>query len=103
MIHQQVVTTHKTGKLYNFSDYKTKKPIFMNPMKISIAHPIYETFYMVKNVVYREKQILALKKEQDPHTIVLVEGKIENGKLTYVSMIPDEYMGEIARIIEETI
>ncbi len=75
----------------------------MKPIKITIDVPIRDTFFMVKNVVYKEKQILALKKEQDPNTIVLVEATIENGKLSYVSRIPDEYIYDITRMIEGTI
>jgi hypothetical protein len=84
-------------------EYKRRKPFFKNPIKITTEDTMNESFYMVKNVVFKGKQILALKKEQDSNTFILVEGKIEDGKLTCISMIPDEFLGDIGRMLVETI
>lgn len=93
----------KSASIYNFMDYKRKKPFFRQSLKIRIASPIQDTYYMVKNLVYEGKQILALKKEHDPNTIVLVEGKFIDGQLVNISMIPEESLGEISRIFARTI
>jgi hypothetical protein len=96
MIQQQVISGEQTiGTLYDFAEYKKWKPFFKKPIKITIGNTINESYFMVKNVVYKGIQVLALKKEQDPNTIILVEGKIENGKLIYISMLSDEYLGDI--------
>jgi hypothetical protein len=104
MSRQQILSSERmNGKLYEFMEYKKWKPFFRQPIKITIGNKINDSYYMVKNVVYKEKQILALKKEQDPNTIILVEGTIEDGKLLYISMISDEFMGDIGRMLEGNI
>lgn len=80
-------------------EYKNKKPFFNKPLKITIDNPIKDTYYLVKNVVYKEMQILALKKEQDEKIIVIVEAKIMDGQLKYISMVPDEFLGDISGIL----
>ncbi|MCH6266828.1 hypothetical protein [Neobacillus citreus] len=93
----------ENGKVYNFFDYKRRKPFFREPVKITIENPISDTYYMVKNLVYEGKQILALKKEQDPNTIVLVEGKIKDGQLIHISRLSEECVGKISSILGRTI
>lgn len=83
------------GKLYQFIDYKKRQPFFRKPIKILMGSPINETFYMVENIVYEGKQILALKQENNLNTIVLVEAKIEDGQLKQVSRISNEFLSEI--------
>lgn len=58
---------------------------------------------MMKNIVYREKQILALKRDGDQNTIILVEAKIEEGKLTYISMLTDDVLSDVRKILESCI
>ena len=101
MIRQQFSTDeHMNGKLYNFIEFKKKKPFFLKPIIITVGNPINETFYMLENVVYKDKQILALKQEQDSNTIVLVEANIEDGQLIHISMLPNESLGDISRMIK---
>lgn len=82
-------------------EFKKKKPFFKNPINITIGNPINSTYHMVKNIVYNEKQILALKTDRDSDTIVLVEAKIENGQLTQISRLPEEFLGNISRMLTE--
>lgn len=100
---QHRINNDKDGKVYDFMEYKNNRPFFQQPFKIKIEHPTTETYYVVKNLVYNKKQILALRKEQDPNTIVLVEAGIENGQLMHLLMIPDEYIGDIGKMLEGTI
>jgi len=103
MIHQPVVRERMNSNLYQFRDYKKKQPFFKSPIKISIDTPLGDTYYMVDNVVYREKQILALKKHQESRTIYLVEATIEDGQLASISKLSDEYLAEVTRLIERTL
>ncbi|CEG25911.1 hypothetical protein [Bacillus sp. B-jedd] len=104
MIQQQQKNgKNVTGKVYNFFDYKKKKPYFLKPIKITVGNSTNETYYMIKNLVYMEKQILVLRKEQDPFNIILVEAKIENGSLKSISMLPKDLMSDISGLLKETI
>jgi hypothetical protein len=91
--------TGQLGKIYNFLEYKNKKPFFMDPINIKLGNPINETYLLVKNVVFKEKQILALQRERDTNTVILVEAKIENGKLTYISKLQDEFVGDVSKML----
>ncbi|NRD79402.1 hypothetical protein HPT25_18735 [Bacillus sp. BRMEA1] len=91
------------NKVYNFIEYKKNKPFFLKPMKIMVETPEKDTYYLIKNVVYKGKQILALKKDNDPNTIILVEANIHDGQLKYISMLPDEYVKDICGILKGTI
>jgi hypothetical protein len=84
-------------------EYKKKKPFFVKPIKISIGNSINDTYYLVENVVFKGKQILAMKQKQDPNTIILVEAKIEDGQLIHISKISEEFLGDISRILKKTI
>jgi hypothetical protein len=100
MIQQQLRTNKQTvGKLYNFLEYKNKKPYFIKPIKITVGNLSNDTYYMIRNVVYEEKQILALINEQDPKTIVLVEAIIEEGQLKCISKLPNEFLGDVSKLI----
>jgi hypothetical protein len=90
-------------KIYHLMDYKIHRPFFLEPLKITIGNPLNETYYMIKNIVYREKQILALKRDEEQNTIILVEAKIEDGKLTYISMLTDDVLMDVSEIIENYI
>lgn len=104
MIQQDIMRDQLTcGKIYNFVEYKQKKPFFQKPVKITVETHPNDTYYLIKNVVYKEKQILALKNEMDPNTIILVEAKIKDGKLKYISMLPEEYLGDISGMLRGTI
>lgn len=104
MVREQLlIDKQKGGTVFNFLDYKSRKPFFMEPMRITVENLHNSTYLMVKNVVYKEKQILALKNELDPNNIVLVEGKIKNGQLINISKLPEEYLGEISRILVGTL
>lgn len=101
MVRQQTRTyDHKNGNIYNFIEYKRKKPFFDKPMKITVGDPINDTYYMVENVFYKGKQFLALNTEHDRNTIVLVEAKIENGKLMYISKLTEDVLVDISSIFE---
>ncbi|MDQ0199559.1 hypothetical protein [Neobacillus ginsengisoli] len=101
MIYQHLLSDEPIqGMLYNFMEFKKKKPFFKNPIKITIGNPLNDTYYMLKNIVYNEKQILALKKEQDSNMIVLVEAKIEDGQLIKISRLPDDFIGGISWMFE---
>lgn len=84
-------------------EHKIPRPFFLEPLKITIGNPLNETYYMMKNIVYREKQILALKRDGDQNTIILVEAKIEEGKLTYISMLTDDVLSDVRKILESCI
>jgi hypothetical protein len=104
MFQQQLMTGKQLSrKVYDFMEFKRNKPFFRNPMKIAVGNPLNDSYYMVKNVFYKEKQILALKKEQDSYTIVLVEAKIENGQLTTLSMLSPEFLGEVCILLDDII
>jgi hypothetical protein len=93
---QQQLRTHRDGKLYNFMEHKSRKPFFTQPLNITVGNPLNKTYYLLKNVVFKGKQILALMNEQDPKTIVLVEAKIEEGQIKYISMLSKEVMDEVS-------
>ncbi|MEH7505253.1 hypothetical protein V7152_25180 [Neobacillus drentensis] len=104
MFLQQIKTDERVNsKILDFLEFKKKKPFFMKPIKVTIGYPINCSYYIVKNVVYMGKQILAMKEENNNGTIVLVEGKIENGQLTCVSMLSEECMGDVSRMLEGAI
>jgi hypothetical protein len=105
MVRQQQFFSYKQSecKFYHFMDYQLSKPFFKNPIQITVGDPLNETLFMVKNVVYKEKQILALKRNEELNTVLLVEAKIENGQLNYISMLPDDLVVEISKILEDRI
>jgi predicted RNA methylase len=104
MNQQQVMSSERMNvRIYDFMEYKKKQPFFMKPIKITIGNPINDSYYMVKNVVYKGKQILGLKQEQNPNTIVLVEAKIVDGQLIHISKLPDELLRAISRMLEGTL
>jgi len=104
MIQQQGITDNRRyGKLYNFMEYKKVKPYFEKPIKITMGNPINDTYYLVKNIVYKGKQILAMKQKQDSNTIILVEAKIVNGQLIHISRLSEEFLGDVCVMFERTI
>jgi hypothetical protein len=104
MFLQQVRKKDQSNhKILDFLEFKSKKPFFIKPIKVTLGYPINSSFYVVKNVVYMGKQILAMKEELETNTIVLVEGKIENGQLTCVSMLSEECLGDVSRLLEGAI
>ena len=104
MIQQQVITKKQPcGKLIDFLEYKKMKPFFRRPIKISLGNPINDTYYLEKNVVYKGKQILAMKQKLDSKTIILVEAKIENGQLIHISKLSEELLDDISVMLEKTI
>ncbi|QCJ42391.1 hypothetical protein FAY30_10990 [Bacillus sp. S3] len=100
---QSIHDNPKQGKLYHFMEYKKKKPFFQKPIKIMIEDSIKEPYYLLKNVVYKEKQILVLKREKEPDTIILVEAIIKDGQLHYISKLSDKMLRDITSMIESTI
>lgn len=90
-------------KIFDFIEFRRNKPFFLKPIKITVGNPINTSYSMVKNLVYKGKQILALKQEQQPDKIFLVEAKIENGQLIHISMVPDHIIGDISRMFRETV
>lgn len=104
MFLQQVKTEERVNhKILDFLEFRKKKPFFMKPVKVTIGSPINSSYYIVKNVVYMGKQILAMKEELDTTSIVLVEGTIENGQLTCISMLSEECLGDVSRLLEGAI
>jgi nucleoside diphosphate kinase len=87
-------------KIYNFMEMKKRKPFYKNPIKLTVGSPINKTFIMLKNVVFMERQILALKQELDSNTIILVEATIKSGQLVHISRLPEEFWGEVSSILE---
>ncbi len=71
-------------------------------MKITMGNPTNDTYYLVKNVVYKGKQILAMKQILDSNTIILVEAKIEDGQLIHISKLSEEFLGDISGMLERT-
>ncbi|MFJ7726545.1 hypothetical protein ACIQXV_10295 [Neobacillus sp. NPDC097160] len=103
MTHQQVMDKRTYGQLYNFMEYKKMRPFFVKPIKITMGNPINETYYLVKNVVYKGKQILVMKQKKDSKTIMLVEAEIKDGKLIHVSMVSEEVLVEVSGMLEKII
>ena len=103
MVYQQVVPKRKMGIIYNYIDYKKRAPFFREPKRITLATSPNESYLLVKNIVYKEKQILALKNEQLPDVIFLVEAIIDNGKLISVSKLPDDYINSVSKMMEDLI
>jgi len=104
MIQQQAITDNRVyGKIYNFMEYKKMKPYSEKPIKITIGNPINDTYYLVKNLVYKGKQIFAMKQKQDSNTIILVEAKIEDGQLIHISKLSEEFLGDLSGMFERTI
>lgn len=99
-IHSQ---QRQIGKVYHFSEFKRQRPFFNHPIKITMDSPQEDTYYLIKNVVYKEKQILALHKGQDTQQIYLVEAIIEEGQLKQILKIPEENVGDIASFIRNKI
>ncbi|MEH7253886.1 hypothetical protein V7111_17320, partial [Neobacillus niacini] len=75
----------------------------LEPIKITVGNPINDTFHMVKNIVYKEKQIFALKREEDQTNIILVEATIECGQLKCISRLSDDVLTEVIKIVESSI
>jgi hypothetical protein len=84
-------------------EYKKDKAFFTPPMKISVGNPINETYQLIRNFKYKEKQIIAMRKEEDPETIILVEVTIIGGKLKSISMVSDKLLEELTQILKYTI
>jgi hypothetical protein len=84
-------------------EFKKLRPFFVKPIKITMGYPINDTYYIVKNVVYKGKQILAMKQKKDSNTIILVEAKIKDGKLVHISKISEDVLGDISGMLERTI
>lgn len=103
MTQQQVMDKRTYGQLYNFMEFKKLRPFFVKPIKITMGYPINDTYYIVKNVVYKGKQILAMKQKKDSNTIILVEAKIKDGKLVHISKISEDVLGDISGMLERTI
>ncbi|MDR6123756.1 hypothetical protein V7182_18105 [Neobacillus drentensis] len=104
MFLQQVKADEQVNrKILDLMEFKKKKPFFKRPVRITLGYPMNCTYYIVKNVVYMGKQILALKQEMETNHIVLVEGKIENGQLTCISMLSEECLGDVSRMLEGAI
>ena len=87
-----------TGQIFDFVEFQKRKPFFRKPMKITLGHPINQTYIIVKNILYKEKQILFLKQEQDAGTIVLVEAKLKDGKLHSISKLSQESIRDVLRL-----
>jgi hypothetical protein len=98
-----VTDGHTNGKLHIFMEYKNREPFFKEPIKITMGTPLNDTYHMVKNVVYHGKQILALKHDQNPNTLVLVEAKITDGQLIHISKLPVDLLSDISRMVEKTL
>lgn len=104
MIKQDRICTHLPKAIvFDFMRYKKRKPFFKRSSIISIGSPIDHTYVMLKNVVYRDKQILALKSEDDPNTILFVEAVIECGQLKEISKIPEAFMADLIRLFKDDI
>jgi len=101
MIRQQIGKEKQSiGKLYDFIEFQKRKPFFHESLNITVGPPINETYIMVKNVVYKEKQILILRKRQDSRTIILVEAVLKDGQLQYISKLSDDFIQDISRMLE---
>ncbi|MHC0038132.1 hypothetical protein [Pseudoneobacillus sp. C159] len=97
--HSNISFNQNKTKLYNFFEYQNRKPFFKNQMHITVGNPINETYFLVKNVVFRDKQILVLQREKGSNTVILVEAKIVNGKLAYISKLQDDFFGDVSQML----
>ncbi|AGK55375.1 hypothetical protein B1NLA3E_18155 [Bacillus sp. 1NLA3E] len=94
---------HPTGQIYDFMEFKKRKPFFHEQMNIKIGYPINETYILVENLVYKEKQILILKQDLDAKTIILVEAKLNGGQLQYISKLSEESIQDVSRMLKNYI
>lgn len=91
----------KSGQLYDFNEFRKNKPFFTKPMSITIGqYPLIQTYFLLQNLVYKGKQILALTNELEPFTILLAEGKIENGQLQSLIKLSEDSLSEITALFE---
>jgi hypothetical protein len=95
MIQEESMGGYGTGRLYDFMEHRKKKPYFTKPLYIRVGDPLNDTYQLVKNIVYKGKQILAMKKESEPTIILLVEATIENGQLKNILSIPTPFLEEL--------
>jgi hypothetical protein len=104
MINQPINrgTNQKGAIIYHYKHYKRNRPYFTKPVKITVAEPINGTYFMIKNLVYNQKQILVLKTERSSNTIILVEAKIKDGELKYLSRLSDEMVSEISKLLVDS-
>jgi hypothetical protein len=104
MIQEESKKNRKiNGRIIDFMEYKKKKPFFTPPMKIDVGNPINETYQLVKNIQYKDKQIIAMRKEDDPKTIIVVEAKIQDGKIEDISMVPETLLEELKQVLKESL
>lgn len=90
---------HMSGKVYDFIEFRKSKPFFTKPMRITVqSNTLIDTYFLLENIVYKGKQILALINEQSPCSILLAEGKIENGILQCLIKLPDDTLSEISAL-----
>ncbi|WP_147535369.1 hypothetical protein [Bacillus marasmi] len=91
----------KFGQVYDLNEFRKNKPFFTKPMNITVGdNMLTETYFLLKNFVYQGKQILVLRNEQDPCTILLTEGEIENGKLKSLLKLQEDSLSEIKALFE---
>jgi hypothetical protein len=104
MINQPINrgTNQKGAIIYHYKHYKRNRPYFTKPVKITVEEPINRTYFMIKNLVYNQKQILVLKTERFSNTIILVEAKFKDGKLKYLSRLSDELVSEISKLLVDS-
>jgi hypothetical protein len=105
LMNQQHVFKVKrlSGGIFDFMEYKKKKPFFPKPFNLRLGSPINETFHMKKNIVYKEKQILVLTNELNSEEMIFVEAKIENGQLVQVMKLEDEYLEGLSSLFRDII
>ena len=100
MIEQAVQQKkHVDHNIYYFKDYHCHKPFFKKNVKITVGITAADTYYLIQNIVYQQKQILALSREEDAHTVYLVEARIQNGQLTHILQLSEEYQSEIVQFL----
>ena len=90
---------HVETNIYYFEDYHCQKPFFKQNVKIKVGAAAEDTYYLLKNIVYKQKQILALKRDHENHTVFLVEARIQNGKLTHILQLSEEHQTEIIQYL----
>lgn len=101
MIQQERACTNLPKAIVlDFKEHKKKRPFFTKSATIHVGSPIYHTYVVLKNIVFLDKQILFLKSEEDPKTILFVEAVIEYGQLKAISKVPEEYMADLIGLFE---
>lgn len=103
MIQEESKGWKISGRIIDFMEYKKNKPFFTPPMEINVGYPINETYQLIKNIQYKDKQYIAMRKKNDLKTIFIVEATINGGELKNISMVSDTLLEELIIALKDAL